>query len=111
MRAISFALTTQQILNRTKTVTRRIGWGNATPGQLLCACTKARGVRVADREILATIRIVSMRKERLDAIKPDDVAREGFPGKTPAEFVEMFCKHMKCAPDRIITRLEFEYED
>lgn len=66
---------------------------------------------MADREVLATIRLVAVSRERLDAITPDDVAREGFPGKSPAEFVEMFCKHMKTRPDRVVTRLEFTYED
>ena len=36
MRNISFALTKQQFLDRTKTVTRRLGWKNLEVGTLLC---------------------------------------------------------------------------
>lgn len=37
MRNMSFALTTPQILNRSKTVTRRAGWSFLKPGDIVCA--------------------------------------------------------------------------
>ena len=35
MRSMSFMLTTQQIRDRTKSVTRRTGWADLQPGTLL----------------------------------------------------------------------------
>ena len=35
MRRMSFALTTDQILSQTKTVTRRFGWEKLKPGDVL----------------------------------------------------------------------------
>ena len=40
MRNISFMLTTQQFRNRTKTVTRRMGWWNLKPGDILMGVEK-----------------------------------------------------------------------
>lgn len=109
MRTMSFALTTQQIRERTKTVTRRMGWGRAKSGDLLVAVEKGRGVKIADRVKLGVIRVVSVRREYLDRITDEEVEAEGFPGKTAAEFVAMFTANMKCRPDQIVTRIEFEY--
>ncbi|MBI1383022.1 MAG: hypothetical protein GC161_18280 [Planctomycetaceae bacterium] len=59
---------------------------------------------------LAMIRVVSVRRERLDAIDADDVVREGLPeATTPEAFVQRFCRAMKCRPDDLVTRIEFEY--
>jgi hypothetical protein len=44
MRRISFALTTTQVQNRTKTVTRRLGWNNLKPGDRLQPIYKGMGV-------------------------------------------------------------------
>ena len=60
---------------------------------------------------LGMVRIVSTRPERLYSIDAADVAREGFPDMTPADFVAMFCRHNKCASDTIVNRIEFEYLD
>lgn len=118
-RNISFALTTEQIRNRTKTVTRRLGWKNLKPGQILNACVKCMGLEPGEKiERLGQIRVVSVKQERLsnmfvDPYGRDEAAREGFPGFTGTEFVEMFCKHMKplygCVTE--VTRIEFEYVD
>jgi hypothetical protein len=43
----------------------------------------------------------------LNAITQEDVVKEGFPEMTPAEFVRFYARHNKCAPDKIITRIEF----
>jgi hypothetical protein len=44
VRNISFMLTTRQVCDRIKTVTRRNGWLFAKPGDLLCAVEKSQGL-------------------------------------------------------------------
>lgn len=109
MKLISFYATRDQVLNRTKDVTRRLGWRTAQAGQIAMGVLKARGVAVQDRECLAMIQIVKVGRERLDTINQAEVAREGFPDWTPAQFVEMFCRLNHCDPTRAVTRLEFRY--
>jgi hypothetical protein len=112
MRHISFALTTPQIRARSKTVTRRLGWRNLQPGTLLQGCVKCQGLKKGERvEKLCVIRVVAARIEPLNAITQEDVVREGFPGMSPAEFVQMFCKHNGCTPGTAITRIEFTYKE
>lgn len=121
-RNISFALTTDQIRNRTKTVTRRLGWKNLKPGTVLNACVKCMGLKPGEKvQKLATIRVVDVRQESLDAM--DDCGdspwsygnleakKEGFSMMTGAEFVTMFCTHMNCSDTTEVTRIEFEYID
>lgn len=113
MRLISFALTTRQFRARTKTVTRRLGRADLKPGTTLRAVEKAMGFRKGEHPVkLGPIRVVSVRRERLDAIDQEDCAREGFPELSPGGFVEMFCLHgraKKVRPETIVTRIEFEY--
>ena len=45
MRNMSFMLTTEQIKNRTKTVTRRLGWRNAKPGDVVQPIVKGQGLQ------------------------------------------------------------------
>ena len=111
-RNISFALTTQQIRDRTKDVTRRLGWLFLSAGERLHACVKCQGLRPGEAiERLALIEVVSVRREPLDSVTQDDVRREGFHDMTTAEFVEMFCEHMGCERQTIVTRIEFRYVD
>jgi hypothetical protein len=64
MRNISFMLTTDQIRSRTKTVTRRTGWANLVPGQLLRGVGKDMGLKAGEKDKeLAVIRVVSVRPE------------------------------------------------
>jgi hypothetical protein len=107
---MSFAITTRQVRARLKDVTRRLGWKNLTAGTILQAVVKSQGLKLGERvERICFIRVVSVRRERLDAITPDECRREGFPEMSPAEFVAMFCEHNKCLPSQIITRIEFAY--
>ncbi len=109
-RNMSFALTTAQVRARQKTVTRRLGWGGLKPGELFWAVEKAMGLKPGEKIVrLALLRCVSNRAERLKDIDADDVKREGFPGMTAKQFLEMFCEHMNCAPDTSVQRIEFEY--
>lgn len=111
-RNMSFALTTEQIKKRTKTVTRRKGWEFLKPGDIINACVKCMGLKPGEKiERLGQIRVVDVRREPLSAMTPDDVFAEGFNGKTstPDAFVEMFCEHMGGDRNQIVTRIEFEY--
>jgi len=117
-RNISFALTTDQIRNRTKTVTRRLGWKNLKRGDILNACVKCMGLKPGEKiERLGQIRVVDVRQEPLVAIMQDceygksEAEKEGFPDLDGKQFAEMFCDHMRpvngCVTE--VTRIEFEY--
>lgn len=114
MRNISFALTTRQMRDRSKTVTRRRGDYYARvlkPGQLVCAVEKSQGIKRGGLVRICVIRIMSVWTERLDEISNQDCEREGFPEMRRFDFIAMFRKHMKCAPDQLVTRIEFEHTD
>lgn len=114
-RNMSFYLTTDQVRNRTKTVTRRSGWQTLKPGTVVNACVKCMGLKAGETvERICQIRIVNVRREPLKAIIAEGQAgadREGFPSMTPEEFVAMFCHHMGGDANQDITRIEFEYVD
>ena len=94
MRRISFALTTDQILNQSKFVTRRMGWWSLVPGDLLQPIYKGMGLKKGEKQQLlgCPIEVVEAYAESLDAITQLDVILEGFPTWTPEQFVEFFCK-------------------
>jgi len=60
-------------------------------------------------ERLGEIRIVSVRQEPLFMITDEDCAKEGFPEMNRVDFIDMFCAHMHCNANTIVTRIEFEY--
>ena len=110
MRNISFSLTEAQFRNHTKFVTRRLGWENLHAGDRLMAVRKAMGLRRGEHPVaLGEIVVVSARREPLSAIlqEADGPAKEGFPDMTGEQFVDFFCKHMKCDPLQEVTRIEF----
>jgi hypothetical protein len=121
MRNISFALTTDQVRNQTKTVTRRLGWAWLTPGVLLQPVVKGMGLKRGEKveRIGSPIRVVSVRREPLVALiqlvgytfeqGQRDVILEGFPHLDRGQFVRMFMAHNKCDSTDLITRIEFEY--
>jgi|TARA_R100000501_G_C2569221_1_gene76741 hypothetical protein len=117
-RNISFALTTDQIRNRTKTVTRRLGWKFLASGDVLNACVKCQGLKPGEKiQRLGQVRVANVNQEPLNDMTTeplygrDECRREGFPDMEPHEFVSMFCNAMKCRPEDDITRIEFEYVD
>lgn len=111
MRNISFSATKEQFRARAKTVTRRMGWAMLGPGALLMGVEKAQGLKKGEKIVrLGPVRVVSVRREPLNAIDQDDCDREGFPDWTPDQFVAFFCQFNACAPDAIVTRIEFRYE-
>lgn len=109
---MSFALTAEQVRNRTKTVTRRIGWKTLTPGTLLQPVVKGQGLKKGERveKIGGPIRVVRVDQVVLGDISPQDVHREGFPHMTAREFVTMFKQHNGGLKDQRVTRIEFTYE-
>ena len=123
MRNMSFALTTGQILDGSKDVTRRLGWTFLKPGDLVRPVRKCMGLRPGEKlDVLRDpIRIVSVRREPLQMMTDDadygfeEVRREGFDGhpdyRWPSAWVAMFCAtHKGCMPSTVITRIEFSYE-
>lgn len=110
---MSFALTRQQIRERTKTVTRRMGWGFLKRGDLIRAVEKCQGLKKGETvKPLAVLRVVSVGYEPLWRITMIDIIREGFPKLYKEEFISMFCKsHKGCTRDTNVTRIEFEYVD
>ena len=109
-RMISFSLTTAQFEARTKTVTRRRGWLYLRAGDVVMGIEKGMGLRKGEKvRRLHPIRIVSARREPLDAITPEDVIREGFPGWTTAEFIDLYREANGGPADQPVTRIEFEH--
>lgn len=116
-RLMSVSMTVAAVESRTKRVTRRLGWLHARPGDRYTLCEKVQGRRRADGTVeplvrLVDVEVVSVRRERLDAITAEDVALEGFPGMSPEEFVDrFFVRAQRVAADTIVTRIEWVYLD
>ena len=110
-RNMSFSLTTDQVRNRTKTVTRRLGWWFLKPDEIVNAVVKAMGLKKGEKiERIDQICIIDTRPEPLNRITKIECIKEGFPEMRPEAFIDMFCRsHKKCRPDSIINRIEFEY--
>lgn len=109
-------LTTDQITERRKFVTRRLGWWSVSPGDLIQGVEKAMDLKKGQKvKRLDVIRVVSARSETLSrmtedaAYGQDECALEGFPNLTPEQFVDMFCAHNRCLPGVLVNRIEFEY--
>lgn len=116
VRNISFALTTKQIRERTKTVTRRLGWKHLRKGDLLQGVVKGMGLKPGEKpEKLAVIIVTKVEREPLNMMSlaeqygDREAVREGFPHLSGHEFVGMFTEHMKCLPCTEVTRIEFRY--
>lgn len=118
-RNMSFALTKKQYRNRTKDITRRLGWAFLEKGERFNGCEKCQGLRKGEKIIkMGLNRTVSTRWEPLQRMIDDpeygkqEVIREGFPEMTPEQFVTFFCDtHKGCTSDTPVNRIEFEYLD
>lgn len=115
-RNMSFSLTTEQYLARTKTVTRRFGWRDLPPGKVVNGVKKAMGLKKGEKiERLGQHRIVSNEAESLQRMLDDEeygrseCVKEGFPGMEPAEFVAMLLKHNGKTMADLPQRIEYEY--
>lgn len=111
MRRMSFALTERQLLDGSKSVTRRLGWASLRPGDELLAVRKCMGLKKGERQhVLARIRVKDVRREPLArASVLGEATREGFPELEGYKFVEFFCRAMRCTPSAEVTRIEFEH--
>lgn len=114
MRRMSFALTQQQVLEQTKTVTRRMGWHQLKLGDQIQPVVKCMGLKKGEKQQLlgGPIEVISVKIEPLSTIAKyeDDVAKEGFPDMGVFEFIEFFCKANNCSTIHdTITRIEFKY--
>lgn len=117
MRNMSFMLTTEQIRNRTKTVTRRLGWSFLKPGDLIQAVEKGQGLKKGEKvNRLAVLRVVKVSGEWMSDFPErddahDETRREGFAHMTPEEFRAFFyTSHgQPSAEEMRVTRIEFEY--
>lgn len=117
MRHMSFALTTEQVRQQTKFVTRRLRWKHAKVGDIVQPVVKGQGIPKGEKveRLGPPVRFVDVRQEPLgDMIdRPEygqvECEREGFPEMTPDGFVRMFCAHNGGSADTIVTRIEFEY--
>lgn len=112
MRRMSFSMTERQLLNGSKTVTRRLGWKFLRPGDKLLAVRKCMGLAKGERQhVLGEITVVSVCREPLNRITLSDVGREGFGREhSPSSFICMFCRAMKCPPVALVTRIEFDFK-
>jgi hypothetical protein len=105
-------------MDKSKTVTRRLGWKFLKPGDRLMGCRKCMGLKPGEHIFrLGEIEVVSVRQEPLSRMTADaayghqEAIREGFPEMTGGQFVEMFCQHMQVSEiyARSITRIEFKH--
>jgi hypothetical protein len=116
-RLMAVSLTEDQVRARTKTVTRRKGWLFLKTGDRLQLCRKVMGRKRRDGSVeplerIVLVEVVSVRREPLDTITAADVAAEGFPGETPAWFIEFFCStHNGVTPESEVTRIAWRYLD
>lgn len=116
-RLMSVAATTDAVVARTKTETRRLGWEWLMPGVDLDLCRKVQGRRRADGTVeplerLARVHVWQTGRERLDSITQESVDREGVPGvHTPEAFVRFYCLAFGCTPDTMVTVIRWDYLD
>ena len=112
MRSMSFFLTTRQILDRSKTVTRRRvnTWTKLKVGDVLKAVEKVQGLKKGERQrVLGKIQITGVRVESLCEMSDADCLKEGFPIYNSGQFIRMFVNHMGGEWDQQVRRIEFKY--
>ena len=110
-RNMSFMLTTEQVRNRTKTVTRRMGWKFLKPGDILNAVEKCQGLKKGEKvKYICQIRVLNVMQIYLWTMTYDELKKEGFPDMSIQGFIRMFClSHKGCTRNSKVTRIEFEY--
>jgi hypothetical protein len=107
---MSVSYTADAVIERRKTVTRRLGWRFLKVGDRLTLCRKVMGRTPGEPlERLAEVEVVALRREALIDITADDVVREGFPEMTPFDFVQFFREHMGGQAYQTVTRIEWRY--
>jgi len=77
---------------------------------VLWAIEKGQGLKKGEKiKRICQIRVVSTRREPLNAIMPDDVVREGYPGGNADEFIARVAAANRKAQTDPVNRIEFEY--
>lgn len=122
-RLMSVAMTTDAVIERRKTVTRRKGWwtdknGRRTikPGDTLTLCRKVQGRKHGEPlERLAEVEVVDVQRVRLwESVRNNalEMEREGFPGLPPMTFVQRyFVDAQGISWTDEVTRIEWRYLD
>ena len=126
-RLMSVAMTTEAVIERRKTVTRRKGWwldknGRRLllPGDRLTLVRKAMGRKPGEPLVrLAEVEVVDVRREPLrDVVERGELTREGFPEwDTPDdawgafEFIDRYFTPQGIDPLDDVTRIEWRYLD
>lgn len=117
MRNMSFSMTTPQFLDGSKDITRRFGWWNAKPGQIVMGVEKGMGLKKGEKiNKLGPIEIISVRPETLQAMLDDlkygmeELRREGYPFgcRSPACFVSTLLKGTSKKITDPVNRIEFK---
>jgi hypothetical protein len=129
-RLMSVAMTTDAVIERRKTVTRRKGWWTdkrgrrlLKPGDTLTLCRKVQGRKPGEPiERLAEVEVIDIRREPLCAVGGPyaydqnggilwpEVIAEGFPDMSPTEFMRRFfidAQGMGAMDD--VTRIKWVY--
>ena len=112
MRNMSFAMTAEQVRNKTKFVTRRMGWWYLEKGDLVQPVEKAQGLKKGEKikKINGPIRIISSRPEPLVEMTQQECEKEGFPDFSPMGFIWMFQRvNRGVGLTDDVNRIEFEY--
>jgi hypothetical protein len=123
---LSCNMTQEAVRARQKTVTRRLkmprwaqrpgkmNW-NAGEGPLVLIVDRSRPAPARRQERgqrargLAVVELLHAFHIPLTATSSSEVEREGFPGMTPAAFIERFCQAQHCEPSARVARLEWRY--
>jgi hypothetical protein len=119
---MSVSMTADAVIERRKTVTRRKGWRFLKAGDRLTLCRKVQGRKPGEPLVrLAEVEVVIAERQPLDllvnpTIDPRwairEMAREGFPGMDPWEFIERyFIASQRMQSDDDVTRIEWRYLD
>ena len=119
MRNISVAITTDQIRNQTKTVTRRKGWDHVKVGDILQPVSKTMGLKKGEKPepIGPPIKVIASERQPLTRMTDEvgwgdeEATKEGYPEMSGAEFVEHYLENTETAPDGTVRRIEFEYTE
>lgn len=113
VRHMSFALTTRQMQEKTKTVTRRKGWLFLKVGDRLQAVVQGQGLQKGEKvKKLGVIEITAVRREALSDITREDVIAEGFGAGlvwSGEQFVEMYRAANGGPAHQPVTRIEFRH--
>jgi hypothetical protein len=108
-RLLSVSYTTQAVRERRKTVTRRLGWGFVSVGDRLTLCAKVMGRKPGEPiDRITDVEVIGVRRERLDAITQDDVAREGY-GMDREDWIRWYADTFHLRPSDPVTRIEWRY--